>query len=79
MSVFAGLDTEAYDRTYTDGELFRRIAGYFGRYRRRLWQIAFFVSLVSLAGAAQPIIIARGVEALGGRPSTLLIGALVGF
>jgi ATP-binding cassette subfamily B protein len=79
MSVFAGLDTEAYDRTYTDGELFRRIAGYFGRYRRRLWQITFFVSLVSLAGAAQPIIIARGVEALGGRPSTLLIGALVGF
>ncbi|HXV98727.1 MAG TPA: ABC transporter ATP-binding protein, partial [Anaerolineae bacterium] len=79
MSVFAGLDTEAYDRTYTDSELFRRIAGYFGRYRRRLGQITFFVSLVSLAGAAQPIIIARGVGALEGQPSTLLIWVLVGF
>ena len=28
MSVFAGLDTEAYDRTYSDTELIKRIAGY---------------------------------------------------
>lgn len=79
MSVFSGLDTEAYDRTYTDRELFRRIAGYFGRYRRRLALITIFVSIVSLAGAAQPLIISRGVEALGGRPSTWLIWGLVGF
>ncbi|GAB4409266.1 MAG: ABC transporter ATP-binding protein [Anaerolineae bacterium] len=79
MSVFSGLDTEAYDRTYTDRELFRRIAGYFGRYRRRLALITVFVSIVSLAGAAQPLIISRGVEALEGQPSTWLIGGLVGF
>jgi len=79
MSVFSGLDTEAYDRTYTDRELFRRIAGYFGRYRQRLALITVFVSIVSLAGAAQPLIISRGVEALEGRPSTWLIWGLVGF
>jgi ATP-binding cassette subfamily B protein len=79
MSVFSGLDTEAYDRTYTDRELFRRIAGYFGRYRQRLALITVFVSIVSLAGAAQPLIISKGVEALEGRPSTWLIGGLVGF
>ncbi|MBI1882131.1 MAG: ABC transporter ATP-binding protein, partial [Chloroflexi bacterium] len=79
MSIFSGLDTEAYDRTYSDTELFRRIGGYFGRNRRRLATIAIFVSIVSLTGVAQPLIIARGVEALGGQPSTLLIWALVGL
>lgn len=79
MSVFGGLNTEAYDRTYTDRELFRRIAGYFGRYRRRLVIITVFVGIVSLAGAAQPLIISRGVEALESQPSTWLIWGLVGF
>ncbi len=79
MSVFSGLNTEAYDRTYTDRELFRRIAGYFGHYRRRLATITVFVGIVSLAGAAQPLIIARGVEALESQPSTWLIWGLVGF
>ena len=79
MSIFTGLDTEAYDRSYTDSELFRRIAGYFGVYRRRLLIIVFFVSIVSLAGAAQPLIISRGIGALEGQPSTPLIWLLVGF
>ncbi len=77
MSVFSGLDTEAYDRTYSDGELFRRIGAYFWVYRRRLLIITVFVSVVSLAGAAQPLIISRGIEALAGQPSDLLIWVLV--
>lgn len=79
MSIFTGLDTEAYDRTYNDSELFRRIAGYFGVYRRRLLIIIFFVSIVSLAGAAQPLVISRGIGALEGQPSTPLIWLLVGI
>jgi ATP-binding cassette subfamily B protein len=79
MSVFGGLDTEAYDRTYTDSELFRRIGGYFGQHRRRLAVITVFVSIVALTGAAQPLIISRGIEALKGQPSSLLIWGLTGI
>ena len=78
MAVFSGLDTEAYDRTYTDAQLLRRIMGYFAAHRRRLFIIIAFVSLVSLAGAGQSLIVSRGVEALETQPSTLLIGILVG-
>ncbi len=65
MSVFAGLDTEAYDRTYNDRDLIRRIFGYFGHYRKRVWATIFFVTLVSFAGAAQPLLVSSGIEALG--------------
>ena len=36
MSFFYGLDTEAYDRDYSDGELIARIFGYFVPHRRRV-------------------------------------------
>jgi ATP-binding cassette subfamily B protein len=78
MSVFSGLDTEAYDRSYGDTELIRRIAGYFGPYRRELSLIIVFVAIVSLAGAGQPLLISEGIQALEGQPSLLLIGFLVG-
>jgi ATP-binding cassette subfamily B protein len=78
MSIFSGLDTEAYDRTYTDSDLFRRIGSYFGQNRRRLGLITLFVSIVALAGAAQPLVVARGIGALQGQPSTVLIWVLVG-
>ena len=79
MSVFRGLDTEAYDRTYTDTELIRRIATYFGPYRRQVWWTIFFVTLVALAGAAQPLIVSRGVGALEGRLTPTMILGLVGL
>jgi ATP-binding cassette subfamily B protein len=76
LSVFAGLDTEAYDRTYSDTELIRRIAGYFGPYRRELTIIIVFVTLVSLAGAGQPLLVSRGIEALAGQLSLTIIWLL---
>jgi ATP-binding cassette subfamily B protein len=77
--MFSGLDTEAYDRTYSDIALMRRIAGYFALYRKRVWSVVFFVSLVSLAAAGQPLIVSRGVGALEDQPSTILITFLVVF
>jgi ATP-binding cassette subfamily B protein len=41
--------------------------------------VIFFVTLVSLAGAGQPLIVSRGMGALGTRPSTELVWALVGL
>ncbi len=79
MSVFSGLDTEAYDRTYSDAELSRRIWGYFAVYRRRLFTIIAMVSLVALAGAGQPLIVSTSVGALTRQPTTAIMGLLVGF
>ena len=77
MSVFAGLDTEAYDRQYTDTELIKRIARYFIPYRRRVLWVTMFVTLVAAAGVGQPIIVAQGVGMLEGETTLVLPGLLV--
>ena len=75
MSIFYGLDTEAYDRSYGDRELIRRIAHYFAPHRRRVLAVALLIAAVSVAGAAQPFIVARGVDALVLSPRLpLLVG-----
>ncbi|MCB0170109.1 MAG: ABC transporter ATP-binding protein [Anaerolineae bacterium] len=79
MAVFAGLDTEAYDRTYTDTELIKRIVGYFTPHKKRVWGSFFFITIVSLAGAGQPLIVSRGIGSLEGKPSLRLIWGLVGL
>jgi ATP-binding cassette subfamily B protein len=76
-ALFSGLDIEAYDRVYTDSELIKRIVGYFGPYRKQVIGAIAFVSLVSLAGAGQPLIISRGMAALEGQLSRPLIWILV--
>jgi ATP-binding cassette subfamily B protein len=75
--MFSGLDTEAYDRTYRDRDLVRRIAGYFARDRRRLtWALALIVVL-ALVTAVQPLIVAEGINQLDESPSTALLVGLV--
>jgi ATP-binding cassette subfamily B protein len=76
--MFNGLDTEAYDRTYNDTILMRRIAGYFMPYRRRLLGVIFFVCVVSLAAAGQPLLISRSVDALEGQITpTIIVAATI--
>jgi len=71
--MFSGLDTEAYDRSYSDTMLIRRIAGYFVPYRKRLWGVVFFVCVVSLAAAGQPLLVSRSVGALEGQITPVII------
>ncbi|HAJ36078.1 MAG TPA: ABC transporter ATP-binding protein [Chloroflexi bacterium] len=60
----AGLTAEAYDRGYTNRELFRRIAAYFRPQSRRLFTVMALVSLLSLSGALLPVLMAQGVNAV---------------
>ena len=64
MSFFSGLDTERYDRQYSDRQLARRMAGYFTHFHRQLWIIAILLILISIAGALQPIIVSAGIDVL---------------
>jgi ATP-binding cassette subfamily B protein len=61
MSFFSGLDTEGYDRQYTDRQLVRRIATYFRPHRLQLIWVTFFILLIAAAGAATPVLVARVV------------------
>jgi ATP-binding cassette subfamily B protein len=79
MGVFAGLDTEAYDRQYSDKELIYRIMQYFLPYRAQVVGVIFFVTLVALAGVGQPLIVSRGMGSLENEPTNNLIILLVGL
>lgn len=77
MAFFRGLDTEAYDRTYTDIELVQRVSTYFLPHQKKVWVIVGLLSFFALVGAAQPIVISRAVESLEGQPSTQFIIMIV--
>lgn len=77
MSVFFGLDTEAYDRQYDDSELLRRIVRYFAPHRRRVIFVGILVAVIALIGAAQPLVISRGLDLLVASPTIALVLAIV--
>ncbi len=77
MSVFFGLDTEAYDRQYSDRELLRRILGYFAPYRRRVVTVGVLVAATALIGAVQPLVVSRGLDLLVVSPTLALVLSLV--
>lgn len=62
MGFFSGLATEAYDRQYSDRELFLRIIKYFRPHRAKLLWVAFFLSVIALAGAGIPIFLAGSLD-----------------
>ncbi|MBN1834783.1 MAG: ABC transporter ATP-binding protein, partial [Spirochaetales bacterium] len=71
--ILDGLDTEDYDRQYSDRELLGRIAGYFRPHRRQMTQAAAVLTLNSAAGTAGPILISRALDLVQTNPSTGVI------
>ncbi len=76
MGFFSGLDTEAYDRQYSDRDLLARMMAYFRPHLRRLAAVSALVVLLALSGAALPILVARGVDALATRMDAALMWLL---
>ncbi len=79
MSLYQGLDVEAYDREYSDRALVRRIISYFVPHRRRLLAIAALIAIVAVVGVVQPVAIARGLDGLGASPTLPWALQLVGL
>src|SRR5574341_240872 len=67
--ILDGLETEAYDRNYSDRELLSRIIGYFRPYRRQMLLVAVAIALNSAAATGGPIMISRGIDYLAQAPS----------
>jgi ATP-binding cassette subfamily B protein len=73
--IMDGLAAEAYDRTYSDRDLIRRIWRYFRPHSGRVALVAIMVVLGSLVATVIPITISRSIELLAGDPATqMLIG-----
>jgi ABC-type multidrug transport system fused ATPase/permease subunit len=73
-----GLDAEAYDRKYTDGQLVRRILGYLRPQARRMLVVSATIILTALLDTGLPLFISRSLDQLQVSVSTdrlLLIAA----
>jgi ATP-binding cassette subfamily B protein len=68
--ILDGLDTEAYDRNYSDRELVGRILSYFRPYGRQMALVALMLALNSVAGTGGPILIAKAIDLLAQSPTT---------
>jgi ATP-binding cassette, subfamily B, bacterial len=76
--VLDGLEAEAYDRSYSDRVLVRRIAEYFRPHTRTMLIVAGMVALGSLAETIIPVVISRGIDLLSGNRTAQLALALAG-
>ncbi len=80
MSFFAGLDAESYDRTYRDLDLARRMWVYFRPHLRKLIWVSLAILVMSLGGAAGPLLIASGIEQMASGAvgsTTVLLSAIL--
>jgi ATP-binding cassette, subfamily B, bacterial len=76
--ILDGLDTEDYDRQYSDRELLDRILSYFKPYTGQMALVGLMIALNSLAGVGSPILISRGIDLLSSNSTTQAILLLAG-
>jgi ABC-type multidrug transport system fused ATPase/permease subunit len=62
--IMDGLDAEAYDREYTDGQLLQRITSYFRPHLPAMGFVAGMIVLNAAMDAALPVLIGRGLDNL---------------
>jgi len=76
--ILDGLDTEAYDRNYTDRELLSRIISYFRPHTRQMILVAVMITLNSAAGTGSPILISKAIDMMAENPSIEALLLLAG-
>ena len=76
--ILDGLDTESYDRSYSDRDLLKRIIEYFRPHSLKMLGVAGLILLNSVAGTATPIIISTVIDRIQDQPSTQWIAIAVG-
>ena len=84
--VLDGLDTEAYDRSYSDRELLKRIIGYFRPYRWPMALVVLGITMNSVTGSGVTILVSKAIGLVEKNPAlqpmllmtggVLLLGAL---
>jgi ABC-type multidrug transport system fused ATPase/permease subunit len=67
--ILDGLDSEAYDRNYTDRQLIARMASYFRPHTGKMILVGAMITLNSVSGAAAPIVISSAIDMLAREPT----------
>ena len=62
--IMDGLESESYDRSYSDLELVKRILGYFRPHLMKMLLVSDVVFLSSLANLALPIVVSAAIDQL---------------
>jgi ATP-binding cassette subfamily B protein len=75
--VMDGLDAEAYDKTYRDRDLLRRVLGYFRPETKRMLAISLAVLVNSVSDTALPIYVSRTLDELARGEANLPLAAAV--
>ncbi|TVR68714.1 MAG: ABC transporter ATP-binding protein [Spirochaetaceae bacterium] len=73
--ILGGLESESYDRVYTDRELIRRGAVFFRPHGGAFILVAIVLALNSISDAVAPILVARAIDLAASRPTTLFMAA----
>jgi ATP-binding cassette, subfamily B, bacterial len=73
--VMDGLDAEGYDRSYTDGQLVRRIVRYFRPFLATMVVVALAILGTAVLDAALPVLVATGIDGLADAPADAGLGA----
>ncbi|MBP7095890.1 MAG: ABC transporter ATP-binding protein [Spirochaetia bacterium] len=60
--ILDGLESESYDRAYSDRQLVRRIGAYFRPYRRHIAGVAASIALASFAEAGVDLLLYKAVD-----------------
>ena len=76
MGFFSGLDTEGYDRQYSDRQLFARITEYFRPHMRWIVIIILLLLLIALFAASLPIIVSWSLDRLQEEFTAMQVAAL---
>ncbi|MBL8965776.1 MAG: ABC transporter ATP-binding protein [Spirochaetaceae bacterium] len=71
-----GLESEAYDRKYSDRQLLSRIASYFAPFRGRIAAVGAVLAAASLADFLAQVVVSRSLDAVGAEPSLPVIAAV---
>ena len=83
MGFFANLDTEGYDRQYSDRELLQRSLKFFRPHHVQITIILVLLLALSVLGAIGPLVMAWGVDLIrkdaGTNNISLLVGASLGL
>jgi len=79
MGFFSGLGDEAYDRKYSDRELFKRIVQYFQPHRGRFYKLVFYLITIALSGAVIPLSVSKGMDIINEIPQSNLIMWIIGL
>src|SRR5690606_3958956 len=77
--IMDGIEAEGYDRNYTDGQLLRRIGGYFRSHLGQVGAISSLILLNSLMDLVLPVLIAEAVDNVVGVEGSAAINQLIFF